>query len=178
MSATCQEKLARDMPIRFARRWAFSAGKPSRSSAFSPTFTQSSADNLSTIPEPYRTVLTGASRSVTLSIQPCMESALLHDLALQTAGVLAILVALTHGVLGERRVFARATIEPPSAKRLIRLVWQCSTVAWLAGGVLLLALPFMAAPAARVWIIAVFVGVYGFAAIANAWATRGRHFGW
>ena len=57
-------------------------------------------------------------------------------------------------------------------------MWQCSTVAWLGGGVLLLALPLMASPPARGWIVAVFVGVYGFAALANAWATRGRHFGW
>jgi hypothetical protein len=102
----------------------------------------------------------------------------MRDLAVQIAGVLAIVVAVTHGLLGEVRVFARAQIEPPWAKRLIRAVWQCSTVAWLAGGVLLCAIPLISSDPARRWIIAVLVAVYGSAVIGNAWATRGRHFGW
>ena len=36
----------------------------------------------------------------------------MRDLILQCAGVAAIAVALIHGVLGETKVFARATIEP------------------------------------------------------------------
>ena len=102
----------------------------------------------------------------------------MSDFAVEMAGVLAILVAVTHGVLGETRVFARAEIEPPWAKRLIYAVWQCSTIAWLAGGVLLCAIPLMSSDAARRWIIAVLVAVYASAAIGNAWASRGRHFGW
>jgi hypothetical protein len=102
----------------------------------------------------------------------------MRDLALQISGVLAILVAVAHGVLGETRVFARARIEPAWARRLIRGVWQCSTVAWLGGGILLLAAPSMSSEPARRWIIAVLVVVYGFGAVGNAWASRGRHYGW
>jgi hypothetical protein len=102
----------------------------------------------------------------------------MRDVAVEMAGVLAILVAVTHGVLGETRVFARAEIEPPWAKRLVHAVWQCSTVAWLAGGILLCAIPLMSSDPARRWIIAVLVAVYASAAIGNAWASRGRHFGW
>jgi hypothetical protein len=83
----------------------------------------------------------------------------MRDLLLQCSGLAAIAVALIHGVLGETRVLARATIEPARLRTLIRLVWQAGTVAWIGGGVLLLAAPWMAA-------------------LANAWATRGRHFGW
>jgi hypothetical protein len=36
----------------------------------------------------------------------------MRDLFLQAAGIAAIAVALIHGILGEVRVFARATIEP------------------------------------------------------------------
>ncbi len=36
----------------------------------------------------------------------------MRDLVLQCAGILAIVVALIHGALGETKVFARATIEP------------------------------------------------------------------
>ena len=36
----------------------------------------------------------------------------------------------------------------------------------------------MGSPAARYWIVGAAVVVFGFAAIANTWATRGRFFGW
>jgi hypothetical protein len=106
-----------------------------------------------------------------------MEAAM-RDFALQISGVLAILVAVVHGVLGETRVFARAKIEPPFARRLLRAVWQCSAVAWFAGGILLIAVPFMASDTARRWIIVALVVIYGSGVIGNAWATRFRHFGW
>jgi hypothetical protein len=102
----------------------------------------------------------------------------MRDLLLQVAGLAAIAVALIHGVLGETKVFARATIEPPRLRTLIRLVWQAGTVAWIGGGVLLIAAPWMASEPARHWIVATTAVVFGFAAAANAWAMRGRHFGW
>ena len=61
----------------------------------------------------------------------------MRDVLLQCSGVAAIVVAIIHGVLGETKVFARATIEPPRLRTLIRLVWQAGTVAWIGGGVLL-----------------------------------------
>ena len=50
-----------------------------------------------------------------------MEVDAMHDLLLQCSGLAAIAVAILHGVLGETRVFARATIEPPRLRNLIRL---------------------------------------------------------
>ena len=102
----------------------------------------------------------------------------MRDLLLQLSGVAAIAVAIIHGVLGETKVFARATIEPPRLRNLIRLVWQASTVAWIGGGVLLVAVPWMQSDSARHWIVITLACVFAFAALANAWATRGRHFGW
>ena len=102
----------------------------------------------------------------------------MRDLLLQVAGLAAIAVALIHGVLGETKVFARATIEPPRLRTLIRLVWQAGTVAWIGGGVLLIAAPWMESDPARHWIVTTTAIVFGFAAAANAWAMRGRHFGW
>src|SRR5712672_2303604 len=102
----------------------------------------------------------------------------MRDLLLQCSGVAAIAVALIHGVLGETKVFARATIEPPRLRNLIRLVWQAGTVAWIGGGVLLIAAPWMASEPARHWIVATTAVVFGFAALCNAIALRGRHFGW
>ena len=102
----------------------------------------------------------------------------MRDILLQCSGLAAIAVALIHGVLGETKVFARATIEPPRLRTLIRLVWQAGTVAWIGGGALLIAAPWMASEPARHWIVVTFAGVFAFAACANAWAMRGRHFGW
>ncbi|MCA6123372.1 hypothetical protein J6500_15915 [Bradyrhizobium sp. WSM 1704] len=102
----------------------------------------------------------------------------MRDFLLQGAGLLAIIVSVAHGILGETRVFARATIEPPRLRLLLRLVWQAGTIAWIGGGVLLVAAPMMASDAARHWLIATLGVVFGVAALGNALATRGRHVGW
>jgi len=93
-------------------------------------------------------------------------------------GLAGILVAIIHGVLGETKVFARATIQPESLRTLIRLVWQAGTVAWIGGGVLLIVAPSLGSESARHWITATIIVVYGFGIIANAWWSRGRGFGW
>ena len=102
----------------------------------------------------------------------------MRDLLLQCSGIAAIAAALTHGVIGETRVFPRVTIEPPRLRTLIWLVWQAGTVAWIGFGVLLIAVPWMASEPARHLIIVTFACVFVFAAGCNAWASRGRHFGW
>jgi hypothetical protein len=102
----------------------------------------------------------------------------MRDLFLQAAGIAAIAVALIHGILGEVRVFARATIEPARLRTLIRACWQIGTVAWICGGVLLIATPSVASAPARHWIIITMSVMYGFGMIGNFWVLRGRHFGW
>ena len=97
----------------------------------------------------------------------------MRDIILQCAGVAGIAVALIHGVLGETKVFARATIQPESLRTLIRLVWQAGTVAWIGGAVLLIAAPSMGSESARHWIVVTIVAIYGFAAAANAWWSTG-----
>jgi hypothetical protein len=103
---------------------------------------------------------------------------MLRDLLVQSAGVLALAVSLAHVVLGETKVFRRVRIEPEWGRRLIRLVWHAGTVAWMGFAVLLIVAPDFGSDAARNWVIAVSVVTFGCGAIANAWATRGRHFGW
>ncbi|MBR0692451.1 hypothetical protein [Bradyrhizobium lablabi] len=102
----------------------------------------------------------------------------MRDLLLQGAGAIAIAISVAHGILGETKVFARATVEPPRLRMLLRLVWQAGTIAWIGGGVLLIAAPAMASDVARHWIVATLGIVFGAAALANAVATRGRHIGW
>ena len=102
----------------------------------------------------------------------------MRDILLQCSGLTAIAAAIIHGVLSETRIFARAQIEPRRLRTLIHWVWHISTVAWIAGGVLLFAAPWMGSDAARRWIVATFAIVFAFSALGNAWALRGRHFGW
>jgi hypothetical protein len=102
----------------------------------------------------------------------------MRDLLLQCSGLTAIAAALIHGVLSETKVFPRVTIEPRGLRTLFRFVWQIPTVAWIAGGVLLIAAPGMASPVARHWIVATLACLFAFSAIGNAVGTRGRHFGW
>ncbi len=102
----------------------------------------------------------------------------MRDILLQCAGWLAIATSLAHGVLGETKVFVRASIQPRQLATLLHGVWQAGTVAWIAGGVLLIAAPGMGSDAARHWIIITFAVVFGAAALGNAWALRGRHVGW
>jgi hypothetical protein len=73
----------------------------------------------------------------------------MRDILLQCSGVAAIVVALIHGWLGETRLFANARIEPARARMLLRVVWQAGTVAWIGGGVLLIAAPLMQSEPAR-----------------------------
>lgn len=100
------------------------------------------------------------------------------DWALRAAGALGIFAATFHGFAAEFQVFPRAAIEPRVTRRLLRVVWQAGVVDWLAMGVLLIAAPAFGSPVARRWVVAAAVLVYGFAAIGNAIALRGRHFGW
>ena len=102
----------------------------------------------------------------------------MRDLAVQAAGALAILVALTHGTLAELRVFPAARIEPPRTRRLLRLLWQAGTVDWIGMGVLLIASPLFGSQLARHWVVAVAICVYASAAAANALAIRRLHPGW
>ncbi len=101
----------------------------------------------------------------------------MRDLLVQLAGILALTVSIAHGVLGETKVFSRARIEPERLRWLLRGVWQCSTVAWMSLAILLIAAPKLGSEA-RHWIIAMSIVTFGFAAVGNAWATKGRHFGW
>jgi hypothetical protein len=103
---------------------------------------------------------------------------LMRDILLQISGALAIVAALIHGVLAETKVFPRVTIEPRRLRTLFRMVWQVPTVAWVTGGVLLIAAPTMASAAARHWIVVMLAVLFAFSAIGNAVGTGGKHFGW
>ncbi len=102
----------------------------------------------------------------------------MRDMALHVAGVLAILVAFVHGAIAEISVFPKAQIEPRGARRLLRFVWQASTLDWIAVGVLLFSAPWLGSDAARHFVVGAAVVIYAYAAIGNAYIARGPHPGW
>jgi hypothetical protein len=102
----------------------------------------------------------------------------MRDMMLEFAGALTILVAILHGAIAEMAVFPRARVEPPVTRRLLRLIWEASTIDWIAIGVLLIAAPTLGSTSARKWIVAAAVLVCAYAAAANALATRRVHLGW
>ncbi len=111
------------------------------------------------------------------TIHICMDEPL-RNLSLTISGLLAIAAGVTHGVLGETKVFARAQITPSGARRLIRAVWLFGVVSWIAIAVLMIAAPHLGSQDARHWIIATSAVTYAFGAVGNAIVTRGKHFGW
>ncbi len=102
----------------------------------------------------------------------------MKDILLQIAGFGALAVSVAHGVLIETRLFARVQIAPARARTMLHAICHIGTVAWAAGGVLLIATPYVAASAARPWIVGATCASYVFGAVGNAIASRGRHFGW
>lgn len=102
----------------------------------------------------------------------------MRDLLLQLSGGLALVVAVTHAVLGETKVMATAKIEPPRMHALVRAVWHAGAIAWAGLAGLLFLAPSFSSNEARHAIIVVAASVFLAGAAANAWALSGRHPGW
>lgn len=97
---------------------------------------------------------------------------------MQLGGAVGAITGVIHGYLGEKKLFALATIEPPYAKQMARLGWQCGAVAWVAMGILLIVAAGFESPEARRSVIISSIVVYLTGAVGNAITTKGRHFGW
>ena len=108
-----------------------------------------------------------------------------QDVALGLAGGIGCFVAVVHGILIHRwvvrpigRLVAEDTRMAPSTRRLVPPLLHLSTFAWFFGGVSLIGAAICLDSAAK-FAIGTFVGsLYLFGAVANLWATRGRHPGW
>lgn len=97
---------------------------------------------------------------------------------MQLGGAVGAATGVIHGYLGEKKLFALAKIEPPYARQMARLGWQCGAVAWFVIGILLILAAGFESPDARRAVIVSSVIIYLAGAVGNAIATKGRHFGW
>ncbi|MCF8467910.1 MAG: hypothetical protein K9G33_10950 [Sneathiella sp.] len=102
----------------------------------------------------------------------------MKDACLVIAGSLGMMIAIVHGYLGEMKVVRPIEGSPASAKRILQAIMFLSAVYWFVGSAFLVASPFYFDASGRL-LTAILVGaIYLTAAIANYWATRGKHFGW
>lgn len=102
----------------------------------------------------------------------------MRDIALYIGGGLGIVISLIHGWLGETRVIAPAKFPSRMTKDIARVIFQLSTLVWIAGCVILLLTPRYAPEAHRAVVVAFAMWPLLYSALGNFWASRGRHFGW
>src|SRR5258708_2547874 len=108
-----------------------------------------------------------------------------QNAALGMAGIIGAGVAVVHGILVQRLMvrpfeeFALANKRiAGSTRKLVPLLLHFSTISWFLGGLALVAAANWFGQDARL-AISLFVGAsYMFGAVANLWATRGRHPAW
>lgn len=101
-----------------------------------------------------------------------------QNLALQAAGILAIGIALYHGIYGDK-IMRALTITPSDQAPLMRGSFHIGTMGWLAGGILLLVASTLEPGIGRSAIVLVYAFVYGFPGVANAIINGGRpNIGW
>jgi hypothetical protein len=106
-----------------------------------------------------------------------------HDLALATGGAIGSAVAIFHGALTQRRMvepFLQIAAErlPRTIRRLVAALLHFSTFNWFLSGLALVIAAFALGREAKLAIGLLAGSSYLYGALANLWATRGRHIGW
>lgn len=102
----------------------------------------------------------------------------MNDTFLIAAGIGGMLIAMIHGFFGHSKLLPRVTGLPRTLRKINAAVFQLSTLYWFAGGVALVAAPFVLSSGERTLIAFAVAFMYLTGAAANLWATRGRHMGW
>ena len=116
------------------------------------------------------------------NIQKCME---MQNFALSLAGLIGATTAIVHGILTHRlmvrpidRRLAHHSGVSLTSRRIVAPLLQYNTYSWLVGGIALIIAANVADPETRLGVGLLVGSMYLYGAIANCWATRGRHPGW
>ncbi|MEO5578776.1 MAG: hypothetical protein ABIR25_06990 [Sphingomicrobium sp.] len=109
----------------------------------------------------------------------------MQNLALTLAGLIGVATAIFHGIVTQRlmvkpidRRLADAAGVSSTIRRIVPPLLHYSTYSWLVGGIALVIAANVAGAETRLWIGLMVGTMFLYAAIANLWATRGRHPGW
>jgi hypothetical protein len=108
-----------------------------------------------------------------------------QNAALGLAGVLGSGTAVVHGILTQRLMVkpieallsGNKRVSAP-IRRLVPLLLHFSTFSWFLGGLALIVAALWWGNDTKLAIGLSVGSIYSFGAVANAWATRGRHPGW
>lgn len=101
----------------------------------------------------------------------------MSDLFLYLAGATGVVIGIVHGVIGNRVVIPALRADDITVLRVMRALVIVSGLYWFLGGLLLAVTPALFAADRN--LISILMGVmFALGAAGNAWATRGRHFGW
>jgi hypothetical protein len=111
----------------------------------------------------------------------------MHDTLLYAAAVLAVGCAITHSVLGERRLIGPILDAVPSgpavlrsrlSRRILRLAWHVTSLGWIAQAGILLIVAMMPAESQGRAIVGVIGASFLLMAAVSIIISRGRHVGW
>ena len=109
----------------------------------------------------------------------------MQHFALVLAGLIGGATAIFHGMVTHRlmvlpidRRLAEDRSVSMTIRRIVPPLLQYSTYSWLVGGIVLVIAANVASAETRIWIGLSVGSMFLYAAIANLWATRGRHPGW
>lgn len=109
----------------------------------------------------------------------------MQHFALTLAGLIGAATAIFHGIVTQRlmvkpidRRLAAADGVSITVRRIVPPLLHYSTYSWLVGGIALVIAANVAGAETRLWVSLLVGAEFLYAAIANAWATRGRHPGW
>ncbi len=101
----------------------------------------------------------------------------MSEILLIGAGVLGMLVAAVHGYLSQMRILPAISGLSGTQRRINAAVYHLSTLYWAVGGAALVWAAVRLPPAQQALAGAAVGFLYASGAVANAWATRGRHSG-
>ena len=109
----------------------------------------------------------------------------MQHFALLVAGLIGAATAIFHGIVTQRlmvkpidRRLAEHAGVSPTIRRIVPPLLHYSSYSWLVGGIALIIAANVADAEARLAIGLLVGNMFLYAAVANAWATRGRHPGW
>lgn len=97
---------------------------------------------------------------------------------LPLSGALCVVVAVIHGYLGQAKLIPSANFATESGRLLVIAIWQLSTLVWIGSGITFAIAPWAFSDETRGLIVLIAALPIAYGVVANAWFTKGRHFGW